>query len=152
MEGFFPLRSFEEEWRLGIYYCLDLCSAHCPNWPEMESFLSLLGFEQDERDKLWDVQTRRVQSSMRSSITVTIVVLTESSEARLVMSVEEFLPSDLQNFYLDSDPWLPMLTGGMPLTPHHIHPEGKIKFRKVQFGWNMERNIIAFCLSDGRMR
>ena len=148
MEGFFPLRSLPI---LGI--CLDLCSAHCPNWPEMENFLSIQRLEPEERDKIWNASARRIKSTMERSVTVTLVTLTERNEPSLVTSVDRFRPIDSGTYrYIERTFWQSLVFALMPITPHHVQrsPNGLI-FQNVKFGWSSTKDIVGFFLDNLRM-
>ena len=143
MEGFFPLRTLEGGLR-GGKRCLDLCSANCPNWPEMEAFLSRQRFENDERKSWWDGQDSSLQLLLLESSIVTLVALNKFNVPRLVASVHEFVLV----VYPKDDPWLPTVLGENPMKPHYFGRYEYVKSRGIEFGWCKKRDVIGFCLVD----
>ena len=152
IEGFFPLRFLEKSFgNREATPCLDLCHARCPNWPEMESFLSLQRSERDEREKMWDERARSVQAKLQDSVTVTLVSFTESNEPRLVASVDRIESIDLEwEDYPEDDLWLPQISGEVPLTPHDIPTDQvrEVTRRSVEFGWCKKKEVIGFRLME----
>ena len=110
MEGFFPLRILHDSYR-EEEPCLDLFSAHCPNWPVMESFLARQRFERDERKEWWERpaepvygQGYSVRQIFLDFATVTLVAFTESNEPCLVASVNHFDLVDIAEEDSEEDP------------------------------------------------
>ena len=148
MEGFFPLRTLEGGLRNGER-CLDLCSAHCPNWPEMESLLSRQLSDQDKRKNMWD---ERVQFAI-----VTLIALTKFNAPRVVAAVDDFEHVEIEydddpttgGGYPEDDPWYPTISAKNPMKPHYFQTEEmKVKSRGVEFGWCKNRKVIGFCLVE----
>ena len=147
MEGFFPLRTLEGGLRNGER-CLDLCSAHCPNWPEMESFLSRQLSDQDARKNMWD--------DLAGFRIVTLIALTKFNAPRLVASIDDFDNVEIEDDeypdyggYPKDDPWYPTISAKNPMKPHYFQTEEmKVKSRGVEFGWCKNRKVIGFCLVE----
>ena len=143
MEGFFPLQTLEGGLRDGKY-CLDLSSARCPNWPEMETFLSC---QQDERENMWDSNLAGLGLD-----TVTVIALSKFNVPRLVASVDEFdfveLPVEVE--YLEDDPWYLTVSSENPMKPHYFEAELplEVSSRAVEFGWCKNRKVIGFCFVE----
>ena len=142
IEGFFPLRFFNES------PCLDLCSAHCPNWPEMESLLSLQQNEQEDQKKKWDEQAECVHSTLKDySATFTLVSFTETNKPRLIALIDEFVPFH-PDVTEEDDPWVSTVSGEISLTPHRFHDNRRVETLAVEFGWCKKREVVGFCLVE----
>jgi hypothetical protein len=143
MEGFFPLRPLKGGRRDGN--CLDLSSAHCQNWPEMESFLSRELSERDEQAEMWE-------GRLSGFDTVTLIRLTKYNAPRLVASVDEWFGPEIEygEEVPEDDPWYPTYKGGNPMRPHYFQSVVplKVKSRAVEFGWCKNRRVVGFCLFD----
>ena len=144
IEGFFPLRCLQGGRRNGKH-CLDLSSAHCPNWPELETLLSHQLSEQDEWGKKWD------ERGFEAIATVTLIRLTKYDAPRLVASVDEFIYVNQEDEASEEedDPWHPTFSGKNPMKPHYFETEEMVvKSRAVEFGWCQNRKVIGFCLVE----
>lgn len=146
MEGFFPLRSLEGGIRDQDHHCVDLCSAHCPNWPEMEGLLSRQGVERDGWGKWWDDPVRSVQNTLLNC-TVTLATFSEMNEPLLVATVDDHDP--VVGMEQESDPWCVTISGRNPMKLHcHDSTNRKATSRAVEFGCCKKKEVIGFRLVE----
>lgn len=146
MEGFFPLRSLEGGIRDQDHHCVDLCSAHCPNWPEMEGLLSRQGVERDGWGKWRDDPVRSVQNTLLNC-TVTLATFSEMNEPLLVATVDDHDP--VVGMEQESDPWCVTISGRNPMKLHcHDSTNRKATSRAVEFGCCKKKEVIGFRLVE----